>query len=120
MDKLSVSYYLPESLVMKIDERGKTSTNRSVQLAEDLKQFYDMMDFGIKKAMKIFSSDELHRIISGIKSRTDNKTPSWNSAKAALIDCVFRMDGNTEEIASKVSRLDNLTSLALFDWSRSN
>lgn len=120
MDKLSVSYYLSETLVSKIDERGRMISNRSAQLAEDLTQYYDMLDFGLKTCVRIFTSDELRIIISVIKARTHKTWPSWLTAKSSLLDCFFRFDGDADAIKTKIEHLDNLTCFALYDWAKSN
>lgn len=120
MDKLSVSYYLSESLVSKIDERGKIATNRSAQLSEDLTQFYDMLDFGIRCAMRAFTAEELRLIINAIHSRTRKTWPSLSTSRSSLLDCVSRMNENTSCIETKIEHLDNLTCFALFDWARAN
>jgi len=120
MDKLTVSYYLPEILVNKIDERGAISGNRSRQLCDDLCQFYDMLDFGLKAALRVLNADELRIVIQSIQARALTSLPTLSASKPMLVDVVSRFSRDGEAVANKIEAFDNLTCYALFDWARAN
>lgn len=119
MDKLTVSYYLPETLVNKIDERGASSGNRSRQLCDDLLQFYDMLDFGLKAALRALDADELRTVIQAIQARALPSLPTLSASKPTLADVVTRFSPDTA-LANKIDAFDNLTCYALFDWALDN
>lgn len=118
MDKLTVSYYLPESLVIKIDSRGAYS-NRSKQLCDDLCTFYDILDSSLKKALKKLTADDLKTVMLCIRSASFISQPTLSASKATLVDVISRYS-NADGLRARIEKFDDLTCFALFDWARAN
>ena len=114
MEKLNVSYYLPEHLVSKIDERSRLrSANRSRQMTDDLFQFYELLDIGLH-------ADELRVIIAAIHARPVSSIPIGTASKHALMDVVDRFGHGNDVVTSKIGQLDDFACFALWDWARTN
>jgi hypothetical protein len=122
MEKLSVSYYLPEHLVSKIDERSRTrSANRSRQMTDDLCQFYELLDIGLHSALTMLDGDDLRIIIGAIHSRPTPYIPIGTASKHALMDVVERFRHEAAiAIKPKIAALDDISCFALWDWAITN
>lgn len=121
MEKLNVSYYLPEHLVTKIDERSRMrSANRSRQMTDDLFQFYELLDIGLHSALRALDGDDLRIIIGAIHARPTSSIPIGTASKHALIDVVERFGRGNEHITAKIAQLDDFACFALWDWARTN
>lgn len=121
MEKLNVSYYLPEHLVSKIDERSRLrSANRSRQMTDDLFQFYELLDIGLHSALRTLDADELRVIIAAIHARPVSSIPIGTASKHALMDVVERFGHGNDVVTSKIGQLDDFACFALWDWARTN
>lgn len=121
MEKINVSYYLPEHLVSKIDERSRLRlANRSRQMTDDLIQFYELIDIGLHSALQSLTGDDLRIIIGAIHARPASFMPLGSASKYALMDAVERFERGTETVISKIAALDDFACFALWDWARTN
>ena len=121
MEKLNVSYYLPDRLVNKIDERSRLRFgNRSRQMTDDLCQFYELLDIGLHSALRVLDNEELRAIIGAIHARPASAIPLGAALKHTLMDAVERFSHNAVPITSKIAALDDIACFALWDWARTN